>query len=183
MAFSNIEWTDHTFNPWIGCQHISPGCDHCYAETQNNFGKWNGGEWGPRAPRKRTSDQNWRKPIKWNAEAEASGERYKVFCASLADWLDNKAPEGAREDLAELIEATPNLNWLLLTKRVENFRKLSPWSSELAANVWLGVTAENQEYFDRRRSILQKIEASVSFISHEPPLGPLSIGGHDLLPD
>jgi phage protein Gp37/Gp68 len=46
---SKIEWTDHTFNPWIGCQHVSPGCDHCYAEAQNNFRKWNGGSWGPHA--------------------------------------------------------------------------------------------------------------------------------------
>ena len=60
---SKIEWTDHTFNPWIGCQHVSPGCDHCYAEAQNNFCKWNGGSWGPHAPRTRTSDANWKNPI------------------------------------------------------------------------------------------------------------------------
>ena len=71
MENSKIEWTDHTFNPWIGCQHVSPGCDHCYAETQNAFRKWNGGTWGPHAPRKRTSEENWRNPLKWNAEAHA----------------------------------------------------------------------------------------------------------------
>lgn len=68
---SKIEWTDHTFNPWIGCQHVSPGCDHCYAEAQNNFCKWNGGSWGPHAPRTRTSDANWKNPIKWNADGKS----------------------------------------------------------------------------------------------------------------
>src|SRR5476651_1545431 len=112
MKNSKIGWTDHTFNPWIGCQKVSPGCDHCYAEAQNKFRKWNGGTWGPHAPRKRTSEANWRKPLQWNAAAKAAGVRAKVFCASLADWLDNKAPREGRADLANLICATPNLDWL-----------------------------------------------------------------------
>ena len=91
-ALPKIEWTDHTFNPWIGCQHVSPGCDHCYAETQNKFRRWNGGSWGPHSPRKRTSEANWKNPLRWNKSASSSGLRLKVFCASLADWLDNKAP-------------------------------------------------------------------------------------------
>jgi protein gp37 len=89
MENSKIEWTDHTFNPWIGCQHVSPGCDHCYAETQSAFRKWNGGTWGPHAPRKRTSEENWKNPVKWNAEAREfkrkHGRRPRVFGASLAD--------------------------------------------------------------------------------------------------
>ena len=69
MENSKIEWCDHTFNPWIGCQHVPPGCDHCYAEKQNAFRKWTAhGAWGPHAERKRTSDDNWRKPRRWNAE-------------------------------------------------------------------------------------------------------------------
>src|SRR5689334_3133757 len=87
---SKIEWTDHTFNPWMGCQHISPGCDHCYAETMMDH-RYGRVEWGPHGTRVRTSDANWRKPIKWNADAKSTGVRAKVFCASLADWLDNKA--------------------------------------------------------------------------------------------
>ena len=68
---SKIEWCDHTFNPWIGCQKVSIECDHCYAETQNAFRKWNGGTWGPHAPRTKTSDANWKKPLKWNKESGA----------------------------------------------------------------------------------------------------------------
>src|ERR1700729_476311 len=100
---SKIEWCDHTFNPWIGCQKVSPGCDHCYAESQNNFRQWNGGTWGPGAPRKRTSDANWKQPYRWAKRASSTGERPRVFCASLADVFDNKAPDDAREDLFKLI--------------------------------------------------------------------------------
>ena len=90
---TNIEWTDSTFNPRIGCQKVSAGCDHCYAETISRFRKWNGSEWGPHAPRARTSEQNWLKPIQLNRAAERSGVRRKVFSASLADWLDKKADQ------------------------------------------------------------------------------------------
>ncbi|MFP4240070.1 MAG: DUF5131 family protein, partial [Rhodosalinus sp.] len=84
---STIEWTDHTFNPWIGCQKVSPACDHCYAETWDK--RFGGAHWGPHAPRQRTSAANWRKPLKWDAQARAEGRRYRVFCASLADVFDN----------------------------------------------------------------------------------------------
>jgi protein gp37 len=114
MENSKIEWTDHTFNPWIGCQHVSPGCDHCYAETQNAFRKWNGGTWGPHAPRKRTSEENWRNPLKWNADARAfkreHGRRPRIFCASLADVFDNKVPMSWRDDLFELIRECRRLD-------------------------------------------------------------------------
>ena len=84
---SKIEWTDHTFNPWIGCQHVSPGCDHCYAEAMmdHRYGKV---EWGPHGERKRTSEGNWKNPVRWNREARdfkrEHGRRPRVFCASLA---------------------------------------------------------------------------------------------------
>src|SRR4051794_4621849 len=184
MGISNIEWTDLTFNPWIGCQHVSPGCDHCYAETQNKFRRWNGGSWGPHSPRKRTSEANWKNPLRWNKSASSSGLRLKVFCASLADWLDNKAPDEAREDLGKLIEATPNLDWLLLTKRIENYRKLSPWAGrQLPPNIWLGVTAEDQQYYERRWVLLSQIPAAVRFISYESALGPIKLGDNGPLPD
>ena len=136
--FSKIEWTDHTFNPWIGCQHVSPGCDHCYAETQNNFRKWNGGTWGPHAPRKRTSEANWRKPLQWARDAANRGKSARVFCASLADVFDNQVAPAWRVDLFELIRETPQLDWLLLTKRPENIRKMLPldWMDGYP-NVWL----------------------------------------------
>jgi protein gp37 len=175
---SKIEWTHHTFNPWIGCQHVSPGCDHCYAEAQNAYRKWSAdGAWGPHAARRKTSPANWRNPIRWNAAALKARVRHGVFCASLADWLDNRVPRAWRSELAALIKITPMLDWLLLTKRPENFRKLVPTWAEFGCpwNVWFGVTAEDREHYERRWPILRNTPARVRFISYEPALGPLSM--------
>lgn len=172
---SKIEWTTHTFNPWIGCQKVSPGCDHCYAEAMmdKRYGRV---QWGPHGERVRTSVANWRKPFQW-AKA-ASGSRPRVFCASLADWLDNKVPSQWREDLAVVIEETPQLDWLLLTKRIENFEKLAPWHcGSLPDNVWLGATCEDQENYNRRWPLLEACGAHVNFISYEPAIGPLEPWG------
>jgi protein gp37 len=172
MQNSKIEWTNHTFNPWIGCQHVSPGCDHCYAEAMmdHRYGKV---EWGPHGERKRTSDQYWKNPIKWNAEARdfrrEHGHRPRVFCASLADMFDNQVPKEWRVDLFALIRECRRLDWLLLTKRPQNILKMLPsdWGDGYR-NVWLGVTAENQTYFDQRWKHLRNIPAVIKFISYEP---------------
>jgi len=171
---SEIEWTDATWNPVRGCTLITPGCDHCYAETMMDH-RYGRVEWGPHGKRVRTAEANWRKPLKWNDEARSSGVRRKVFCASLADWLDNKVPQEWRQDLAALIKVTPHLDWLLLTKRIENYDGLSPWRGT-PQNVWLGVTCEDQHYYSRRWHILADIPAEVRFISYEPALGPLNMG-------
>lgn len=148
---SKIEWTDHTFNPWEGCQKVGPGCDNCYAETRN--ARFAGGvavNWGPGAPRRLTGTSNWNKPLKWNAQAklqhdawegfkaqhpgmtddqlEAKGfskpRRPRVFCASLADVFDNAVNPSWRADLFGLILKTPYLDWLLLTKRIGNVQSM-----------------------------------------------------------
>ena len=130
--------------------------------------------------RKRTSEATWKNPIKWNAEArefkEEHGHRPRVFCASLADVFDNQVPPEWREDLFALIRDCRRLDWLLLTKRPQNIRKMLPsdWG-EGYRNVWLGVTAENQEWFDRRWKHLQDIPAVIKFISYEPALGPVTV--------
>jgi protein gp37 len=175
---SGIEWTHHTFNPWIGCTKVSAACDHCYAEA---FDKRFGGErWGPKAMRTRTSAANWRKPPQWNKQAEAQGIRFRVFCASLADVFDNhKSIEPAwRDALFSMIEGTPNLDWLLLTKRPQNICKWEGYNGDWPSNVWLGTTAENQEEFDRRVPHLIQHNAKVRFLSMEPLLGPVNMSEH-----
>lgn len=189
---SNIEWTDHSFNPWEGCQKVGRGCDHCYAETRNaRFGGGVAINWGPGAPRRRTSPANWRKPLQWNAaHAEffaAHGRRQRVFCASLADVFDNAVDPAWRADLFELIEQTPNLDWLLLTKRIGNVMSMMVevarrlfWLDHLEeawlpANVWLGATIVNQEEADRDIPKLLATPAEVRFLSMEPLLGPVSL--------
>lgn len=183
---SKIEWTDHTFNPWEGCQKVGPGCDHCYAETRNaRFGGGTAINWGPGAPRRRTSSANWRKPLQWNkAHAEffaQHGRRQRVFCASLADVFDNAVDPAWRRDLFDLIELTPNLNWLLLTKRIGNvFEMVARARSHdwLAGrdNVWLGATVVNQSEADRDIPKLLDVPARVRFLSMEPLLGGVDIG-------
>ena len=122
---SGIEWTHHTFNPWIGCTKISPACDNCYAAEWDK--RYEGGaHWGPKAPRRRTAEKNWNMPLKWDKAAAKAGVRLRVFCASLADVFDNQVPQEWRDDLWALIHATPNLDWLLLTKRPQNIEKMLP---------------------------------------------------------
>ena len=178
---SKIEWTDHTFNPWIGCTKVSAACDHCYAEvaTPTRTLRASGAEtWGPHAPRRRTSPANWKKPLAWNRQAQAEGRRYRVFCASLADVGDNHASILAewRADLWHLIAATPNLDWLLLTKRPQNIIKMLPhiWGDGWP-NVWIGTTVENQTEADRRIPHLLAVPAAVRFLSMEPLLGPVDL--------
>jgi protein gp37 len=172
---SKIEWTDHTFNPWVGCTNISPGCDHCYAES---WAKRSGlVQWG-NEPRRRTSPSYWKAPLIWNARAtnfeRKHGHCPRIFCASLADVFDNQVPESWRSDLFDLVRRCQALDWLLLTKRPQNIQKMLPndWGDGYP-NVWLGMTAEDQIHFDQRWKCLQRIPAAITFISYEPAIGPL----------
>ncbi len=182
---SKIEWTDHTFNPWEGCQKVGPGCDHCYAETRNaRFAGGTAVNWGPGAPRRRTSASNWNKPLLWNKRADAfmaeHGRRQRVFCASLADVFDNAIDPQWRDDLFTLIAQTPNLDWLLLTKRIGNVGNMLPVPFDfdrLYPNVWLGVSIVNQEEADRDIPKLLAVPAARRFLSMEPLLGPVDISG------
>src|SRR5574342_704447 len=137
---SAIEWTDHTFNLVIGCHKVSPACTHCYAEA---FAKRTGmARWGPPAttPRKTLSTAYWQQPVKWHARAAASGIPAKVFCSSLADvFEEHPTVRQEQTKLWPLIEATPALQWLLLTKRPEHMHRHLPvaWQSAPPANVWL----------------------------------------------
>lgn len=232
---SKIEWTDHTFNPWIGCSKVHEGCTHCYAEEQMDK-RWAKAKWGPAGTRTITSEANWAQPLKWNRAAENAGVRARVFCASLADvfedwaepfrltkndmrvvcgqcgwfgvapiigpkahecpeckgeWVDITMP-AARRALFDLIDATPWLDWLLLTKRPENIRRMWPGvsvNSEQQANdrnergelyrrnVWIGASISLQEHANRQLAPLLSCKdlARVAFISVEPLLGPIDL--------
>ena len=218
---SKIEWTNHTFNPWEGCQKVSPGCANCYAERRDQ--QYHDGEhWGPGGTRKMMSESYWKQPLKWNKRgtcrecgfAEVIGsddcrncgknfqwERQRIFCASLADVFEDRPDlEVPRRRLFKVIQATPNLDWLLLTKRPENthrltYKAIDPFDDpdrenniagepngldvadfgDLYPNVWLGTTVENQEHADKRIPELLKIPAKVRFLSCEPLLGSLDL--------
>jgi protein gp37 len=211
---TSIEWCNHTFNPWEGCAKVSPGCVNCYAETRN--ARWGGGtapNWGKSKPRRRTSEANWKQPLKWNRDDERkrvsalhswpAGKpmpwtRPRVFCASLADWLDDEVPIEWLADLLDLIRRTPNLDWLLLSKRPQNWRsrliyahvrmlrdvgeqgdqyndEVYAWTKSWICgnaphNVWIGTTAEDQTRADQRIPQLLEIPAKIRFLSCEPLL-------------
>lgn len=173
---SHIEWTHHTFNPWWGCIKISPACDNCYAEL---WAKRMGHQlWGRHSSRRFFGAAHWREPLSWNEEARVTGRRERVFCASMADVFERRADLNAeRLRLWNLIENTPNLDWLLLTKRPQNIRKLAPWREDWPANVWLGTTVENQTEAEKRLPSLLSVPAVVRFLSCQPLLGPLNLRG------
>lgn len=198
------------FNPWVGCEKVSPACTNCYASVLDKRaggyrtkGAPSTSNWGKRAPRHITSDTNWRKPARWNREAEATGRPRLVFCASMADVFEDRADlDGPRARLWELIEATPHLIWQLLTKRPENVRAMVParWTGRCNCdwpypgasinhhattcpvfhpkwppNVWIGTTVEDQRRAELRLDTLLLIPAPVRFVSFEPLLGPINL--------
>lgn len=181
MQNSKIEWTDHTFNPWWGCIRVSPGCEHCYAETMAK--RYGYRIWGPSktTERREMSANYWRQPYRWDAAASRAGKRARVFCASMADvFEDHPAVIPWRERLWDVIFETPNLDWLLLTKRPENIKAMLPsvWRREVPRNIWLGTSVESQEYTWKRIPDLLSIRASVHFLSCEPLLGELDISDY-----
>lgn len=189
MENSKIQWTDNTFNPWIGCQKISPGCKNCYAEAMDR--RFGHGSWGPGKKRPPTSKHYWEQPLKWNKQAEKAGKTARVFCGSMCDVFEHQPKNPAhlgdlRSRLYDLITATPWLTWMLLTKRPENILDLIPELWKLPgywpANVWIGTSVENQEYADKRIPELTKVPAYVRFLSCEPLLGPVNLGQVETTP-
>ena len=129
--------------------------------------------WGPWNRRIRTAESTWRQPLAWNRAAAKSGKRTLVFCASLADVFDDEVPHQWRRALWGLIESTPDLTWLLLTKRPQNIENMMP--PDLIPKVWLGVTVEDQQRADERIPILAAMPAPVRFVSCEPMLGEVNL--------
>jgi len=219
---SKIEWTDRTFNPWMGCTKVAAGCANCYAERDMDK-HYHKVQWGPHGTRVKTSEANWRKPLKWNREAEAAGERKRVFCASLADVFEDwqgaihtsggqvvghrfanefvaavnefvpATMDDLRRDLFALIDATPWLDWLLLTKRPENIRRMihanpahriwkmrpedhGPRNPFYRGNVWLLTSVAEQCDADRNVPELLKCRDLVPVlgVSAEPLVGPIN---------
>lgn len=171
---SEISWTHHTFNPWSGCVKVSPACTNCYAANLPPSMR-RGAEWGADTPRVPASESYWQGPIAWDRKAAKAGERHRVFCASTADVFEARADlDPARARLFRLIENTPNLDWLLLTKRPDH---MAEWfraqvgGFRWPANAWAGATVEDQRRADERIPHLLRVPARVRFLSMEPLLG------------
>lgn len=201
---TGIPWCHHTFNGWIGCAKVSSGCENCYAEAEQDH-RYHRVRWGKLGTRHITTDANWRQPYKWDREAKAACERRRVFAFSLADWLEIRPDlDLPRARLLATISATRNLDWLLLTKRPEDWRTALVRASGAAAsgpypghpigvmvsdwldgapppNVWMGASGENRHWAIERSDRLRNIPAAVRFLSAEPLLYDLN-GGPPYLP-
>lgn len=174
-----IAWTDHTFNPWMGCEKVSEGCRNCYAATltKNRMGL---DLWGRSAPRQVTkapwkSVQQWQEASASGALGVLGGGPHLVFTGSLMDWAEDRSDLlTPRSRMWDVIRNCPDLHFQLLTKRPQNIERMLPtdWG-EGYANVWLGTTIEDMRVASRA-DYLRDIPAMVRFISFEPALGPLN---------
>jgi protein gp37 len=183
MKNSKIEWTDNTANFWWGCFKVSPGCQHCYADTlTKRWGKQ--GIWGPA----KTSDREYKKGIwaelpKWNERARKSGKRERVFVMSMGDFFeDHPQVTEWRDRAVGLMVNCEYLDVQILTKRPENVNDMmfdilhgTRLSLSDFDNFWIGTSVENQEQADKRIPELLRIPAAVRFLSVEPLLGPVEL--------
>ena len=166
---TKIGWADHTINPWWGCQRISPGCDNCYAAA---FDKRTGGDyWADGVMPRRTRPETWNMARSYSNYGYHTGTRVRVFAGSMCDIFDNRVPPQWREDFWDLIQNTPDVDWLLLTRRIGNAAAMLPsdWGDGWG-NVWLGATLVNQDEAGRDIGTLLRVPARVHFLSIEPQL-------------
>lgn len=171
---TKIAWCDSSWNPWSGCAKISAGCAHCYAANLPPAMRRHA-VWGPTGTRVRASESYLRQPLAWNAKAERNRLRHRVFCASVADVFEDRADlDPWREDLWEMIGATPFLDWQLLTKRphvAARWAESRPWP----VNAWIGTSVEDQAAADERIPHLLRVPARVRFLSCEPLIGAVDL--------
>ena len=222
---TKIEWCDATFSPWRGCQKVSKSCENCYADAFSHRNPKLLGVFGTEAQggtRVVASDDMWQQPLKWNAKRTSrvfcasiadvfddwSGpmlnhkgehlwntDQRNVWRGAKCSYFKPVTMTDVRRRLFDLIDATPNLTWQLLTKRPENIRRMLFGSIPKLAtalkhevgtpeaniwhrpNCWLGTTVENQECADKRVPELLKCSdmAPVLFLSMEPLLGPVDM--------
>ena len=165
---SGIQWTTHTWNPWQGCQKVSPGCDNCYMfRDKRRYGQ------DPETV-VRSKPPTFNKPLRWNREAREAGRVDRVFTASWADFFSREA-DAWRDDAWAVVRECPDLVFQVLTKRHARIADHLPadWGDGYP-NVWLGVSAEDAEWWNRRVPCLRAVPARTKFVSYEPALGPLT---------
>ena len=197
---TDIAWCDYTASPWFGCTEVDPCCVNCYAREMTLRYRW--ADWGKNSPR--VQSKGFRSnAAKWNTNGwicdecgkfhtsratcqSAIGHRPRIF-PSLMDWLDDQVPIEWLADFLEVIFSTPNLDWLLLTKRPENWARrileardkclygarpmVTNWLDGIPpANVWFGYTAGTRQTWIERYEVAADIPAKVLWCSAEPLL-------------
>ena len=177
-AETGIGWTDHTANFWMGCQRVSPGCEHCYAETLVTT-RMKLPVWGPpKTTERHRTKSAWTDVPRWDRAAKRDGVRRKVFVSSLADvFEDHPQVSRWRAEALDLLAQCDGLDVQLLTKRPENILRMVPpeWRDEWPAHIWVGTTVEDQRRAEERIPHLLRVPAEVRFLSCEPLLGAVKL--------
>lgn len=170
---SSIEWTETTWNPTTGCDRISAGCEHCYALTLAKRLKAMGSAKYQRDGNPATSGPGF--GITVHPEALDEPLRWRrprlVFVNSMSDLFHARVPLEFLQRVFEVMHATPQHTYQVLTKRARRLRRLAP-SLDWPANLWMGVSVEDTTVTDRIGDLAQ-VPAAVRFLSCEPLLGPL----------
>lgn len=170
---SAIEWTEATWNPTTGCDRVSPGCDNCYALTLSKRLKAMGSAKYQTDGDPRTSgpgfgvavhEDSLATPLQWR-------QPRVVFVNSMSDLFHAKVPAAFVRRVFEVMAATPQHTYQILTKRALRMSRLAP-SLPWPGNVWMGVSVETASQLDRVDR-LRTVPAAVRFVSAEPLLGPL----------
>jgi len=169
---TRIEWADAVWNPVTGCSKVSPGCKNCYGER---FARRLAGRFGYPA------DEPFRVTLHHDRLREPFGWR-KPFVISMSDLFHPEVPDRFIAAVFGVMAQCPQHRFMVLTKRPERMLEWFEWVEPRRAwpwpmsHVWLGVSAENQEYADRRIPLLLQVPAAVRFVSVEPILGPVNLG-------
>ena len=161
MAQTKIEWTDITWNPVTGCTKLSEGCVHCYAETMSRRLKAMGQRKYANGFQLTTHQDALSEPYNWRGE-------HIVFVCSMADLFHKDVPYAFIDKVMDVIRATPQHIYQILTKRAERMEDYF-MQRNVPSNAWLGVTIENQDV-KYRIEHLSRIDAKIHFLSCEPLL-------------
>ncbi|NEZ65627.1 DUF5131 family protein [Leptolyngbyaceae cyanobacterium CCMR0082] len=174
---TQISWCDATWNPWIGCSKVSPLCTHCYAEEMMDY-RYHRVQWGDEGTRDRTSEANWKLPYRWNRKAAKDPDApRRVFCASLADFFEDRPElQPWREDAWKVIQETPHLIWLVLTKRPAQAADFLKVQETIPKGFWLGCSIGTQDEVEKHFEAIKAIsQYAPIFLSLEPLLEQIDI--------
>ncbi len=173
---STIEWTDATWNPVRGCDKISPGCKHCYAETFAERFRGVPGHPYERGFDLRLAPHKLSDPLRWKTPR-------RIFVNSMSDLFHEDVPTDYIAAVGRVMQRADRHLYQILTKRHERLHALLrdelSWMADLA-NVWFGVSVEDRRHGLPRLAALQRTPASLRFLSIEPlleDLGPLDLRG------
>lgn len=165
---TKIEWTEKTWNPVTGCTYVSEACQNCYAKTMAR-----------RLQKMPGSADKYRNGFQPTIHLQALQEPYDwkkpcmVFVVSMGDLFHEEVPLSFIDKVMNIIEDNPQHTFQVLTKRAERMADFFTYQRDIPKNVWLGVTCESSNHYDRIFH-LRRIMATVRFLSCEPLLGDMA---------